>query len=115
MSWLRTSTSSRLTADQAWPLREDLCLELVAFKCWWRRAGPAGGRMPARLPPLPPGEAGGFNAVQKLLTTDPMEASLEAARNRLGHPGCVRCIEDLRGQPAVKVSGKMAQTPEIVG
>ena len=67
MSWLRTSTSSHLTADQAWPLREDLCLELVAFKCCWRRAGPAGGRMPADCRAAV-GEAGGFNAVQKLLT-----------------------------------------------
>jgi hypothetical protein len=33
-----------------------------------RRAGPAGGRMPARQPPAD-GEAGGFNAVQRFLTT----------------------------------------------
>ena len=43
-----------------------------------RRAGPAGGRMPARLPAA--GEAGGFNAVQKLLTNCDLHIALWAAR-----------------------------------
>jgi hypothetical protein len=40
---------------------------LVAGRAW---EGPAGGRMPDHPLPAPPaGEAGGFNAVQELLTT----------------------------------------------